>query len=150
MSERSNSHFYVGSLITSALGGLLIILFDFASWYNYDPRIYGWIGLNLENIGSTLLLWPIIILTSGCLFFCTYISFIGLKFPEDDVSPSLLHYSFIAAIVACVIILIGGFIFVVAMLMDEPTEWGFDVGFYGGLIGSALTIVLLYLAKSNQ
>jgi hypothetical protein len=36
------------------------------------------------------------------------------------------------------------------MLLDEPSEWGFDVGFYGGLIGSALTIVLLYLAKSNQ
>ena len=150
MLERSNSHFYVGSLITSGIGGILIIIFDFAWWYNYNAylgvRSWGWIDLSLDN----LLIAPIILFVAACLFFCTYMSFIRLQSPENEVNSSLLQYGFLAAIVACIVIFAGAIVFIIVMLLDEPSEWGFDVGFYGGLIGSALTIALLYLAKSNQ
>ncbi|MHA2306247.1 MAG: hypothetical protein ACXACU_12740 [Candidatus Hodarchaeales archaeon] len=148
MSEQSNSHFYVGSLITSGIGGILIILFDFAWWYNYNAgvRSWGWIDLSLDNLLSA----PILLFVAACLFFCTYISFVRLQSPDNEVNSPLLQSVFLAAIVACVVVLVGAIVFIVVMLLDEPSEWGFDVGFYGGLIGSALTIVLLYLAKSNQ
>ena len=150
MSEQNNAHFYVGSLITSVLGGIIIIFSDFAWWYNYNAylsvRSWGYIDFSFEN----LLIMPIILVVAGCLFFCTYASFIELKFPNKEGNSKLLSLGFIFSIVACAIVVIGGIVFIIIMLMDEPTDWGLDVGFFGSLIGSGLTILLLYLARSKQ
>jgi hypothetical protein len=150
MSEQLNSKFYYGSLITSVLGAILIVLFDFAGWYNYDAynlvESWGYIDFSFEN----LLVFPIILIVIGCLVLCTYFSYIGLSSSVKKLDPQQLQFGLIAASMAFVTVLIGGIVFVIVMLMDEPTSWWFGAGFYGSLIGSGLTIALFYLAKSNQ
>ncbi|MFX0084679.1 MAG: hypothetical protein ACFFAU_03315 [Candidatus Hodarchaeota archaeon] len=150
MSKQNNSHFYFGSLITSILGAILIVLFDFAGWYNYDSynavESWGYVDFSLQN----LLVFPIILIIAGCLFYCAYLSYIGLSSSVKRLDEQQLQFGLITALIALVIVLFGGIIFIIVMLMDEPTNWWFDIGFFGSIIGSGLTLIFFYLTRSNQ
>ena len=142
----------MGALITSVLGGLLIIIGDFVGWYHYDyyygTKEWGWVGflalLETGNpvsiIGSFLFLG-----LAGCLFFGAVISVLILKDPETPPEKALINYAFYLAILVTAVSLVGGIIALVLFLADEPSEWWFDLAFWGGLIGGGLTTLFFWL-----
>src|SRR5712691_2422636 len=114
----SNSmNVFVGSLITSLVGAVLLILEDFAGWYNYGYYVqsWGWIGLNLETpLGAVL-----IALVVGLLFYCAYISLRGLRL-KGQMDKRTMGFGLISSSAAFAIVLLGAVAFVAAMLIDEP------------------------------
>lgn len=149
MSERKSS-LYVGSFLTSILGGIIPLISDFAGWYNYDAynkvETRGWIYLSADSPGAA----AILIIVALCLFYCTYISYLGLK-SAGKLAQQNVRTGLLSAGTAFVIVLFSGLAFTVAMLSDEPTDWWLDTGFYAGFIGSGLTVLFFHLAsKSNQ
>jgi len=147
MSEEKSS-ILLGSFLTSMIGGILLLLCDFAGWYNYGyyVRSWGWIGVSVNTPLASLIL----IMVAICLFYCTYISYMGLR-SGGKLTQQVIRKGLTLAIVAFVIVTISGLIFTVEMLIDEPTEWWLDTGFYGGFFGSILTALFFHItAKSDQ
>lgn len=147
MSENSNTQmFFIGTMITSVVGGILLLFTDFAGWngsnYYYGFYSYGYVGPNLEEPLSIL---PFLIL-AGFLFYSTYISYIG--FSSNQITLSEINRAFYLAIIAFVVIFIGALYFIISVTLDD-VWWWFDAGFYGGFIGSGLTIVFLYQVRKD-
>ena len=143
----SISQYFIGSLIVSVIGGFTIILGDFAGWdasnYHLGVFVNGWIDVSIENPISA-----IILISAACLLFiASYVSFIGLQNPDQEGMEQKVHYATLGAIGTLVILVAGGLLFSVIMLIEDDAWWWLDLGFYGGVIGSGLTITLLYLAK---
>ena len=138
---------YVGSLITSIIGGFLLLLTDFAGWYNYSngTREWGWISVDASPFAAFLL-----IILALAMFYCAYISFLGLQSSNDQPDEFKLKLGLIASIFVFGVVLLGGLIFSIVMLLDEPSDWWLDAGFYAGLLGSMITGLLLYLAYKER
>ena len=134
---------YVGSLITSVIGAILLLATDFASWYNYSngTEEWGWISAD-DSIPAAILL----VILALCLLYCSYISFLGLQTTNEEPTKDKLRLGLILSGFVFLVVLIGGLIFVGVMLSDEPSEWGLEAGFYAGLLGSFLTALFLYIA----
>ena len=141
MSNNQTQGFYVGSLITSVVGAVLLLLTDFAGWdgsnYYLGLSIEGSVGVSFEEPLSFILFLPPLVL----LLFCAYVSVLGL---QGNIQTKQITMGFYSAIGAMVYVIAGGLIFLVAILEDEPEYWWFDAGFFGGVIGSALTVLLFY------
>ena len=147
MSENPNLRsFYAISMITSVIGGILLLFTDFAGWdgsnYYLGFYEYGYIGSNLENPLSII---PFLIL-AVMLFYGTYISFLG--FQGYDLDAKKVNIAFILSLAVLIVVLIGALIFLVSVIADD-VWWWFDAGFYGGLIGSALTVVMFRQIKNS-
>ena len=129
-------------MITSVVGGILLLFTDFAGWYNsgYYVNSWGWVGPNLDNPLSVI---PFLIL-SCCLFYGTYVSYLG--FSDQPVTFKLINRAFLLSAVVLAVVFIGALIFVVLEISSDD-EWWFDAGFYGGFIGSLLSTVFLYQLK---
>ncbi len=138
--------FFVGSLITSIAGAVLLIIDDFAGWYNYAYYVqsWGWIALSLDSPLAVVLIG----LVAGLLFYCAYISLQGLRL-KGQIDKRTMKYGLFASTAAFTIVFVGAIAFVAAMLMDEPSEWWFGTGFYGGLLGSGLTALLFFLQTKS-
>jgi hypothetical protein len=146
VSESNSMNLFVGSLITSFVGAVLLIVDDFAGWYNYAYYVqsWGWIALDL----NTPLAIVLIALVAGLLFYCAYVSLQGLRL-KGQMNKRTMKYGLIASITAFTIVLLGAIAFVAVMLMDEPSEWWFGAGFYGGLLGSGLTALLFFFQNKS-
>jgi len=147
MSAKTPINIYVGSLITSVVGAILLIFEDFAGWYNYGYYVesWGYVGLYAE----TPLTAFVIILVAASLFYCSFISLQGLRTPSK-VSKQKVKLGLILSIFALVIVLLGATAFIVTILEDEPSDWWFDAGFYGGFLGSALTATLFFFQYKSM
>jgi hypothetical protein len=142
MSTSNSVNVFVGILITSLVGAFLLILEDFAGWYNYGYYVqsWGWIGLN----SGTPLAVVLIAVVAFLLFYCSYVSLRGLL-RKGQVDKLTVRFALIASLTAFAIVFVGAIVFVAAMLIDEPSDWWFGAGFYGGLLGSGLTGLLLFI-----
>lgn len=147
MSISNSINVFVGSLIASLVGAFLLILEDFAGRYNYGYYVqsWGWIGLNLETPLAVVLIG----LVAGLLFYCAYVSLQGLRL-KGQVDKRMIRFGLIASFAAFAIVVVGAVAFVAAMLIDEPSEWWFGAGFYGGLLGSGLTGLLFFLQQKSM
>ena len=143
MQKSAVPNVYVGSLITSIVGAILLLATDFAGWYNETSgtREWGWISVD-ASIPAAILL----IILALCLLYCSYISFLGLQTSNEEPTQDKLRLGLILSGFVFLVVLIGGLIFVGVMLSDEPTDWWLDTGFYAGLLGSFLTALFLYIA----
>jgi hypothetical protein len=150
MTDNQSVPYYVGALITSVLGGILLVVTDFAGWdgSNYYLGIYeeGWVGIDAGG--------PLAILIFGglaaALFYSTGLSVFTLMNQDSTLDRKWFQLGILLAIAVAIISLIGGLYFVVSMLSDEPEDWWLDAGFFGGVIGGALTAVFLYLAQRQD
>lgn len=128
---------YVIPMAFSFLGALLLIAFDFGGWYNYSSgggiRVheYGWINMWGP---AGLIIAPVAI----ALLYCTYVAITPFR---SQAPASLKHVrrGFFVAVLVLVVVLVGGAAFVAAT-WDADAQW-LDAGFYGGFIGSLVTVI---------
>jgi len=152
MAENQEKTFFIGALIMSLIGGVLLLVADFGSWYNYTgtTESWGWISFD-ASLDSSDLIGILLFLFAGCsLLYCSGISLLELVDPEKIPSLSWIKIGMILAAIVTVICLLGGLAFVVDMTSDEPTSWGLEPAFYGGVIGGGLTTLFLYLALQEE
>lgn len=139
--------YFVGALITSAVGGILLLALDFGGWNgsNYYLGVYIFGGIDAWNS-----IYSIPIAISGfLLLYCTFISIQVLRSPEKKQDIKYLNYAFYASLLVLILSILGGLIFAISLELDD-VWWWFDAGFYGGTIGSLLTTILLFLGIKNQ
>ncbi len=135
---------YVGSLITSIIGAAILLIGDFSGWYwqNYYLGIEeeGWI-----NPFNHILMSPFLLVAIGLLAFCAYISYLGVT---DNLSDNFANLGVFAALgaVGSQLVAFSGFALVNII---EDNAWWPDIGFWGGVIGGALTLGLLYMARQQ-
>jgi len=138
-----NKSYFIISFIASLLGGVLILLADFAGYYGnyYTYEEWGYIYFSLGAPIPSLLM----LIVALSLFFCMYVSFLGFQGDKDLIKNNFLNYAFNLSLFALIIVLLGGVIFVFAVF--DVDDWWFGTGFYGALIGSAVTAFMLYNVK---
>lgn len=145
--SNSISQYFIGSLIVSVIGGFSIILGDFA-WYdasNYYLGFFeeGYVFFNLAKPLSVIIFGSIACL----LFIASYVSFLGLRNPDQENLQEKVQYATYGVIGALAMLIAGGLLYAIIMIIEDDAYWGFDLGFYGGVIGAGLTITFLYLVK---
>ena len=146
--EQSSQAFYVGALITSVVGAVLLLATDFGWWYYYDYYAgyeeWGYVTLTSENAP-----WSAVLLGHLALglLFCAYVAFRGMRDPAS-ISRTLSRAFFGVALYVTIFMIISGIIFAIAV--SDNTDWGFDAGFYGGLLGGGLTAVLAKMASRRS
>ena len=150
MSEKRNeipaSMFFVGALITSAIGGILLLALDFGGWNgsNYYLGVLIWGGIDSWNS-----IYSIPIAISGfLLLYCMGISILTLRFLEKIPDKKYVKYGLYASTLVFILSIIGGIVFAVEMEIED-VWWWFDAGFYGGIIGSFLTAIFYFLGLKN-
>ena len=144
MSENKTLPFFVGALITSGLGGILLLATNFGGFdgSNYYLGVYVWGG-----IGAFSGIYGLpILLTAMCLIYCLIISILVLRFPEKIPSKMFIRGGFFASIAAFVLSIVNGIAFAI-VAESEGWWWWFDAGFYGGIIGGLLTAIFFYLGE---
>ena len=144
--EIPTSTFFSVAILTSAVGGVLLLAFDFG-WFNasnYYLGVYIWGGIGAWN---GLISLPILI-SAFLLLYCMGISILVVKSPEKIPDKKYVTYGFYASILVFILSIIGGIVFAVEMTIDDAW-WNFDAGFYGGIIGSFLTAILFFLGLKN-
>ncbi len=146
MSENRSLIFFVGALITSALGVILLLATDLGGFNgsNYYLGVYIWGGIGAFTLGYGI---PIL-LTAILLLYCTIISILVLKFPERIPDKKFIKYGLYAAVAALILTIINGAIFGI-VATDEEWWWWFDAGFYGGVIGGLLTAIFYYMGEKE-
>jgi hypothetical protein len=131
---------YVASLIFSLIGGIMLLAFDFAKWYNYNHyyrmREWGTIGPSTNPLAFILFF-----ICACALFYCTAISLRGLT-SKKPLSRAFVGSGIASAIILFLLIAIGAAVFFITS--DATSTW-LEAGFYGGAFGSLLTAVLLYV-----
>ncbi len=146
MSENQASTYFVGALITSAVGWILLLATDFGGFngsnYYLGVYMYGGIGAWSGVYGLPILL------TAFCLIYCTIISILILRFPEKIPDKKFVQYGFFLAVISFILSIINGIVFAV-VAESEGWWWWFDAGFYAGVIGGLLTAILFYLGKKS-
>ncbi len=145
MSTNANS-LYVGSLITSVIGAALLLFGDFAAWEWWNAYLQvgakGYLDISFDN----MLVAPFLLVAVGSLGFCAYFSYLGIM---DNLDENLTRLSIFFAI-GSIGIQLGVFIIFALINIIEDNYWWADVGFYGGVIGGALTLGLLYMAQQQR
>jgi hypothetical protein len=129
-------------LIACIVGVLLVILSDFAGFYNYGGY-YGYIYFSLE----TPITFVLILIVAIGLAVGAYVSYLGM---QGQHTPELVRNAVISVSISLGLVIVGALIFVVAILSDEPSDWWFETGFYGGLASSAIALFFLKKAKSTM
>ncbi len=146
MSENRSQIFFVGALITSTVGWILLLATPLGGFNgsNYYLGVYLWGG-----IGAFSGVYGIpMLLTAILLIYCMAISILVLKFPEKIPDKKFIKFGLYAAVVALILTIIAGAIFA-GVATDEDWWWWFDAGFYGGAIGGLLTAVFYYLGEKE-
>jgi hypothetical protein len=141
------TQYFIGSLIVSVIGGFAILLADFSWWdasnHYLGVLIWGYVNVSFENF-----IVAIPLVSAACLLFiASYVSYLGMQDPEKEGFQQKLQYATYGAIGSLAILVAGGLLFALIMLIEDDAYWGFDLGFYGGVIGAGLTITFLYLVK---
>jgi len=140
---------YGGGLICSLLGGVFVLIDDFAGWYWYvwgTGYGWGWIGFPsaLENFPDSILIIPLFLLAAGGLFYCSVISLLGLINQENPPRKQLLFIGIILPLVTVVICLLGGLIVAIEMIIEDLEFW-YGGAFWGGVIGGVLTTIFMFI-----
>ncbi len=128
------------SVVFSALGGILLLLTDFAGWT--EPTSYGdndyyvFIGSEYAPLFSQLL----VAIMGLALLATAYFSYRVMQGEQG-----LVRQAYQLAIGSLVLVVVSAVLFFI-IAWDATYSW-LDVGFYGGLIGSAASIFFLRQAN---
>jgi hypothetical protein len=146
MSNNQNLSYFIGALIFSLIGGILLLAMDFGGWYTYNYyiglRAWNYIGLN-ELPGGLIFIIPAIF-----LFYCTWISLKALQNTNIIPNKNSIQLGFFLSLTVFLLALIGAIIFI--LTLGDVSDWWFDGAFYGGLIGGLFTSVFFYFVLKNM
>lgn len=135
---------FMGSLIGSVVGFLLLILTDFGGWYSYSYYYgiseWGYVGPSspLGFLGMFILGLP--------LLYCAVISLKGVRNP-DSITQGTVSRAFKLSVLELAVVFIGAIAFVIAV--SGADDWWFGAGFYGSAIGGVLTAICLSSARKS-
>ncbi len=139
---------FIGSLITSFCGFVILLTTDFAGWEEeiaYVPStIYRTYSINIFS-GYFIIIGT---LASG-LAYATFISYIFLRVGDTAPNPNNLRLAFYGATAVAAASLIAGILFLIVLSIKDPVDWWLDTGFYAGLIGGGSTALLLRLGLKS-
>jgi len=128
------------SLFTSIVGGIMLLVFDFGSWHNYNyyykMHTWGHIGPDVSPLAFIAFF-----LVAFGLFFCSMVSIQGVR-KGAQMKRNLVMGSLISALAVLIVMIIGAVSFFVFV---DAQDIGLEAGFYGGAIGSLLTTIFLGL-----
>lgn len=142
MVKKVQSSLFVGSITSSLIAAILIILEDFGGWYSYYSYAeqWAWVGFSLTSPLGFVVFGA----AAGILFFCSYVSY--LKLASKPVPRNWLQKAFFGSAGISVLSILGGGYFIVDMILSNPTDWWLGPAFYAGVIGGGLTAVFFHLA----
>ena len=131
--------FYVGALIVSLIGAVLLFVTDFANGWKYIgyPSTASFRIFANETVSGIL-----VILMGVLLLICTLVILVALYKPEL-VKKEFVRYTMVLSLIVFLICIIG---LIYVAIEFEDYYWDPDAGFYGGIIGSLLTTIFLFLA----
>lgn len=145
---------FVGSLITSLVGAIMLLTAPFAewtireSWYNYKWEEYEYEYYDYEIAGlygDSPLSSVIILCFVALLLYGAYVSFLGLRSGGTPLPSRKLKRAFYGASTVFLGCLIGSMIFMLTMDSVDSYCWVLPGGF-GGVLFGGLTAGLLAIA----
>ncbi len=134
--EGSRPALFMGALLGSFVGYVLLVATSFGGWYNYGYYVqsWGWVeGWWLTPLGIPLL-------CAGLL------SLQGLRSPAT-MTRARASGAFFLALTQLILVLVGAGAFVA--LVSENSDWWFDAGFYGSAIGSLVAVLCLGVVRGT-
>lgn len=133
---------FIGSLISSLIAALIILLDDFGGWYSYYSyaESWTWVGFSLDSLVGFLVFGA----AAGVLLFCSYVSY--LKLASKPVPTDWLQKAFFGSASVAALAILGGGYFIVDMIITNPTDWWLGTAFYAGVLGGGLTAAFFHLA----
>lgn len=135
---------FMGSLIGSGVGFLLLILTDFAGWYSYSYYYgigeWGYVGPN-SPLGFLMMF-----ILGLPLLYCAVISLQGVRNP-DSITQGTVSRAFKLSVLQLAVVFVGAIAFVIAV--SGADDWWFGAGFYGSAIGGVLTVICLSSARKS-
>jgi len=136
--------FLIASLITSVIGGILLFVTDFGGWWEGGSSNY-YVHIEAQFAGPA----PFFIgLTAAAMLvtaaFCVWGLTPTSKVTEQHLKLLLLVNLGVVALTALLAIILA------TWWGTFASEWWFDAGFYGGVIGSLLTSLFLKLTLDNR
>ena len=145
MTNNQNQSYFIGAIIFSLIGGILLLVMDFGGWYtyNYYAGIRTWNYIGLNELPSGL----IFIIPAIFLFYCTWISLQALQNTNKPLNKKSIRQGFLLSLIVFLLALIGGIIFI--LTLGDVNDWWLDGAFYGGLLGGLFTSVFLYFILKN-
>jgi hypothetical protein len=138
----------IGQIIVGFLGGLLLLLDDFAGWYHAGYRYEEWGDI---YFGSGILASIFLFSMTLLLFNVAYSAVKIIKVKKIDSKELKTHCanSKRNGIIVAAICFVAGVIFVVSNIIDETEEWWLDTGFFAGIIGGIALVLLARLILSK-
>ncbi|MBY9005370.1 MAG: hypothetical protein KGD63_01295 [Candidatus Lokiarchaeota archaeon] len=138
MEDSEKTTFYGLALIVSLIGAILILVTEFAGYWTSGE--WGWIGV---DSAAAAILVPLAIF----LFYSTIINLILITKPDRIPNKNLIKYAKLLCFVTFLLFLIGGIAYAIIIELEEVESWWFGAGFYGGIIGSLLSFLFMYIAE---
>ncbi len=133
------------AMLVSLIGGIMLMVFDFGGWYNYDGylgvREWGWVGPYV----NTYSFFPFFAVACS-LFYCSFIAYQGFS-SKEPLPWSMVFRGLVISIIVLAVVG-GGAVALFAMTAEADSTW-LEAGFYGGAIGSLLTALMFGLVLKN-
>lgn len=141
--------YMVGTLIASGVGAVLLAVFEFAGWYERVP--YGTQPIERwYSIGLFSAYFPLLAVLVALLGFAAYVSYRGLGRPAPAAGEGLVRRAYLATVLVAGACIAGAAIFSLSAVVTSTDDWWLGTGFYGGLAGSGLATVFLWLARQAE
>ena len=131
--------FFVGSLIVSLIGAVLLLATDFINGWKY----IGYPSTASFRIFANETTTGILIIMMGVLLIiCTLVALVAL-YKQELVKKEFIRYTMVLSLIVFILCVVG---IIYVAIEFEDYYWEPDAGFYGGIIGSLLTTIFLSLA----
>ncbi len=142
MARDNEQIFYLGALIFSLVGAILLLAMNFAwfdgSNYYYGVIFYGGVGAGTATYGALFILMAVMLLV------CFVISLLALWDADKIPIPQYEKVCFLLSFIVFLLSIIGLIIFGV-IAEEEDWYWGPDGGFFGGVIGGLMTMIFFFM-----
>ena len=148
MKDNNLNAFFVGSLIASVVGAVMLLVDDFGGWY-YQ---ISFASVPLDRYGEVSLFSvysPIVAVLAAAMLFSGYVSYLVLRSDEPEPSARLLRRAYSSSVAAFGATAVLAIIFTIVMSTQDVEDWWLGGGFYGAAVGSVLSAILLKLGLNK-
>ena len=140
--------FFVGSLIASVVGAVMLLADDFGGWYFQ----ISYAGVPLDRYGEVGLFsvyFPVVAVLAAAMLYSGYVSYVVLRSDDSGPSATLVRRAYNSSVAAFGATAALALIFAIIMSTQDVEDWWLGGGFYGAAVGSVLSAVLLKLGLNK-